>query len=109
MTVPSGRPTKTSGWFGMAPAGASPFVAGAGLLRQPAGLVAHPVPDVDVHHAVGVARHQVAGLGTEDDEAAVGAHGRVDAGAVGLAAAAGDADPLGLPDAPVANEDVAHT
>src|SRR5581483_5437221 len=68
----------------------------------------YPVPHEDVHHPVGVTGHEVGGLGGEDDEPAVSAHGRADAGAVGLGAALAHAHPDRLPVEPVVDEDVAH-
>ena len=79
-------------------------------LADPLGLVGLAVPEEDVHHAVAVgpAGQEVAGRGVEDHEPAVGADPGPEAALVGLRSAGGDADPLGVAAAPVADEDVGH-
>ncbi|MCJ7575903.1 MAG: hypothetical protein MUO80_04395, partial [Dehalococcoidia bacterium] len=74
-------------------------------LRDP-GL---PVVDEDVCVTVGVAGHQVRGVGREGDVAAVSADGGVIALVIPLAAVGGDAHPLRDPGLPVVDEDVCVT
>ena len=72
------------------------------------GLPRLPVVDEDVDILVGIAVHQVGGVGTEAHETAVSAETGGCAASVGLAAPAVDAHPGGLPRLPVMDEDVRH-